>query len=56
MGLQVAAYHFLLDKRLERINLAIVASLDELDFSKGTLADDLECGEILGLLLGSEET
>lgn len=51
----MAAYHFLLDKRLERINLAIVASLDELDFSKGTLADNLERGKVVRLLLCSQK-
>jgi hypothetical protein len=36
------SYHFLFDKRFQRVDLAVVLSLDELDFSEGTLADDLQ--------------
>lgn len=44
-------HHLLLDKRLERIDLAVVTPLDQLDLSKSTLADNLERGEVVGLLL-----
>ena len=49
------AHHLLFDKRLERIDLAVVAPLDQLDLSKSTLADNLERGEVVGLLLCPQE-
>jgi hypothetical protein len=53
--LYVVAHHFLLDKRFKRIDLAIVASLNEFDLSKGTLANNFQCGKVLGFLLCPQE-
>lgn len=49
------AYHLLLDKRFERIDLAVVAPLDKLDLSESTLADNLQCREVVWLLLCPQE-
>jgi hypothetical protein len=51
----LAPYHFLLDKRLQGVNFAVVSSLDKLDLSERALADDLQSREVLGLLLGPQE-
>ena len=52
----LSSYHFLLDQRLQRIDLAVVLALNKLDFSESTLTDDLESGEVVWLLLGSQES
>lgn len=49
------AYHLLLHKRLERVDLAVVAPLHQLDLSESTLADNLQCREVFGLLLCPQE-
>ena len=52
---RIITHHLLFDQRFERIDLAIVAPLHELNLSKGTLADNLERGEVVGLFLGAQE-
>lgn len=52
----LSSYHFLLDQRLQRIDLAVVLALNKLDFSESTLTDDLESGEVVWLLLRSQES
>jgi hypothetical protein len=52
----VPTYHLGLDKRLEGVDLAIVLALHELDFTKGSLADDLEGCVVLRPLAGTKET
>ena len=55
VDVHVIAYHLLLHERLEGVDLAVVAPLDELDLSKGTLSDNLECREVVWLLLCTQE-
>ena len=50
------SYHLLLDQRLQRIDLAVVLALNKLDLSESTLADNLEGGEVVWLLLCSQES
>jgi hypothetical protein len=52
----LSSYHFLLDQRLQRIDLAVILALNKLDFSESTLTDDLESGEVVWLLLCSQES
>jgi hypothetical protein len=52
----LSPYHFLLDQRLQRIDLAVVLALNKLDLSKSTLTDNLESGEVVWLLLCSQES
>jgi hypothetical protein len=47
--------HLRLDERLHGIYLAIATLLHKLDFTEGTLADNLNGCVILGLLLGAQE-
>jgi hypothetical protein len=46
----------LLHKRLEGVDLAVVAPLNELDLSKGTLSNDLECREVVRPLLCTQKS
>lgn len=46
----------MLDKRLQSIDLAVVLSLHKLDLSESTLANDLQCGEVLRPFLSPQET
>lgn len=50
------AYHFLLDQRLKRIDLAVVSALNKLDLSKGTLTNDFQRREVVWLFLRSQES
>ena len=52
----VSTYHFSLDKRLEGIDFSIMLALHKLDFTKGSLADNLEGCVVLRPFAGTEET
>jgi len=49
-------YHLGLDKRFEGVDLLITLPLHKLDFTKGTLADNLQCAVVLRTFGSSEET
>ena len=49
-------YHFLLDERLECIHLAVVLSLYQSDFTKSTLANDLQRVIVLRLFTSTQES
>ena len=55
-GTQSWTYHLGLDKRFESVDLLITLPLHKLDFTKGTLADDLQCAVVLRTFGSSEET
>lgn len=54
--IQFYTYHLGLDKRFEGVDFLITLPLHKLDFTKGTLADDLQCAVVLRTLSSSEET
>jgi hypothetical protein len=56
VGELVLLEHFRLDQGLHGIDLAISLLLNQLDFSKGTLSDNLDRVVVLGLILGAQET
>jgi hypothetical protein len=55
-GTQSWTYHLGLDKRFESVDFLITLPLHKLDFTKGTLADDLQCAVVLRAFGSSEET
>lgn len=55
-GAKFRTYHLGLDKRLEGVDFLITLPLHQLDFTEGTLANDLQRAVILGTFGSSEET
>lgn len=56
VGQLIFLEHFRLDEGFERIDLAITFPLDQLDFTKCTLSDDLDGLEVCGSLFGAQKT
>ena len=55
VGQLIFLKHFCLDQGLHRVYHTVRLLLDQLDFSEGTLSDDLDGGIVLGLILSSQE-